>query len=93
MWKFRSPYLGMATVAARAALPIPTSVCSIFMCPNSIMAVSFGIFNACTGVDACDCTQGLYKHHKRVCAESRLREKNLMPHQRIKPASVLNRVC
>ena len=31
-WKFGSPYLGKATAAARAVLPIPTSVCSIFVC-------------------------------------------------------------
>ena len=29
--KFRSPYLGKATAAARAALPIPTTVLSIFL--------------------------------------------------------------
>ena len=29
----------------------------------------FGIFNTCTDVGACDCTQGLYRHHKRVCTE------------------------
>ena len=28
------------TAAARAALPIPASVCSIFMCPNNGMAAS-----------------------------------------------------
>ena len=27
----------------------------------------FGIFNVRTHVDACDCTQGLYGHRKRVC--------------------------
>ena len=37
--KFGLVYLGTATAATRATLPIPTSVCSIFMCPNSGMAV------------------------------------------------------
>ena len=39
--------LGKATATARAALPISTSVCSIFKCPNNG-------FNVCTHVDACD---------------------------------------
>ena len=36
--KFRSPYLGMATAATKAVLLSPTSVCSIFICPNNCMA-------------------------------------------------------
>ena len=32
--KFGWPYLGKATTAARAALPIPNSACGIFVCPN-----------------------------------------------------------
>ena len=38
--KFGLVYLGTVTAATRATLPIPTHVCSIFMCPNSGMAVS-----------------------------------------------------
>ena len=38
--KFGLPYLGKATAAARAALPIPNSACSIFVCPNKGMAAS-----------------------------------------------------
>ena len=38
--KFGSPTLGKGTAAARAALPIPISVCSIFVCPNNGMAAS-----------------------------------------------------
>ena len=71
-----------ATAATRATLPIPTSVCYIFVCPdNGIRLPVFGIFNTCTGVEACDCTQGLYGHRKRVCTKSRLREKNPSPHR------------
>ena len=33
-WKFRSPCLGKATAATRAALPIPTSVCSVCVWPR-----------------------------------------------------------
>ena len=47
-----------------------------------------GIFNARTDVDACDCTRGLYGHRKRVCTESRIREKSPLPHQGLEPASV-----
>ena len=32
--KFGLPYLGKATVAARAALPVPNSACGIFVCLN-----------------------------------------------------------
>ena len=28
------------SAAARAALPVPTSVCSVFVCPNNGMAAS-----------------------------------------------------
>ena len=48
----------------------------------------FGIFNVCADVDACDYTQGLYKHRKRVDTESRLWEKNPLLHQGIRPAAV-----
>ena len=47
------------TAAARAVLPIPIGVCSIFMCPNNGMSASCGIFNVRTDTDACDCTPGL----------------------------------
>ena len=45
------PYLGRATAAAGAALPILTSVCSVLVHSNC-----FGIFNMCVDVGACDCT-------------------------------------
>ena len=48
----------------------------------------FGIFNMRTDVDAC--AQGLYKHCKRVCAESWLWEKNPLLHQGAEPVSVLH---
>ena len=53
-----------------AMLPIPKnpiSVCSIFMHQNNNMGASV-IFNVCTGVDACNCTRGLYRHHTRESA-------------------------
>ena len=34
-----SPYVGKATAAERAALPVPASVCSIFLCLNNVMCV------------------------------------------------------
>ena len=30
----------------------------------------YGIFNVRKDVNACDCTTGMYGHHKRVCTES-----------------------
>ena len=36
--KFGSSYPGKATVAARPALPVPKSACSIFVCPYKGLA-------------------------------------------------------
>ena len=69
--KFRSLYLGKA---ARAALLVCTSVCSIFLFSNNGVAPVFEIFNVCTDADACSCTWGLYKHCQWVCTESWLGE-------------------
>ena len=52
------------TAAARTTLPITVGVRSIFMCPNNGTAASAEILNVCIYVDAGDCTQGLYRHHK-----------------------------
>ena len=45
--------------------------CWLFLCfhnpPNSDMDCR--IFNVYTDVTACDCTQGVYRHRKRVCTE------------------------
>ena len=38
-----------------------------------------------TDVDECGCTRGLYGHHRRVCTESWLWLKNLLPHLGIDP--------
>ena len=67
--KFGSSYLGKATAAARAALPIPNSACGIFVCPNKGMAANAWDLKR-AHVNACDCTRGLYGHRKRVCTES-----------------------
>ena len=37
----------------------------------------FGIFNVCTDIGACNSTQRLCGHHKRVCTESWLEKKSL----------------
>ena len=51
------------------------------LCPsNGAAAKCLGIFNMREDVDACDCTQGLHKHRKRVCSGSWLWEKNPLPH-------------
>ena len=46
---FGPPYLGKATAAARPALLIPTSACSMFVCLNTGVAASVQdfIFNTC----------------------------------------------
>ena len=66
--KFGSPYLGMATAAARARLPIPTNVCSIFLWPSKwydCLCLML-LYNVYTNVDARDCSWGLHELHKRV---------------------------
>jgi len=60
LWEMQVAIPGLGTAATRAALPIPTSECSIFMCPNNgTWLTVLGIFNVCTDVDTCDCTWGL----------------------------------
>ena len=63
--------LGKTTAAARAALPIPTRVCNVFMHPGVPSRLPmFGIFNMRADVDKRDCTRGLYGHRKGFCAGS-----------------------
>ena len=40
--KYGWPYLGKTKATARAALPIPTNVCRIFMCPNMVWLLALG---------------------------------------------------
>ena len=47
-----------------------------------------GCFNVCTDVSACE-HMGVYGHHKRVCTENLLWEKNPLPHLGIEPASAV----
>ena len=49
----------------------------------------WGFFYMCTDVDACVCTQGLFRHRKRVCTGRWLWEKNSLPHRGLEPTSVL----
>ena len=86
--KFGWRYLGKATAAARAALPIPNSACGSFVCPYKGTAAKqrCGIFNVRTDVNACDCTWRLYGYRTRVCTESSLWEKNHLPHRGIESA-------
>ena len=67
---FCSPYQPKATATARAEPPIPTSVCSIFLCPNSETVLVLKIFNLYTGVNAWEYTWGLFEHCKRDCTEN-----------------------
>ena len=54
-------------------------VCPMFfLCvQTTIWLPMLRIFNVCTIVNACDCPRELYRHHKRVCTESWMREKFL----------------
>ena len=61
-----------------AVLTIPIGVCTILVCvqTKAWLPVS-GIFNVCTDVDACDCTQVLYGHCKSLHWKLTLGEKSL----------------
>ena len=80
--KFGSPYLGKATAAARAVLPIPNCACGIFVRPSE---GRLEIFNMRSYITASNCTRGLYGHCRRVCTESWLGEKIPLPHRGIDP--------
>ena len=87
--KFRSPYLGKAQQPQEQRYPF-LSVCAVFLCVQTMVWLPmFGIFNTHTDVPACNCTQGLYGHRKRVCTESWLWEKNPLLHRGLEPASRL----
>ena len=51
-----------------------TRECGLFLFCNFVVVVPRGIVNVRTDVKTCDCTQGLYGHHKRVCTGSWLWE-------------------
>ena len=64
----------------------------VFSCAQTMVRPPMiGIFNVRRDVDACDCSWGPYGHRKTVCTGSRLWKKNLLPHRRLEPASVLRR--
>ena len=58
--KFRPPYLGQATVATRASLPIPTYQCVQYFCVSKqwYRCKCWG-FLTCKDANACSCTQEL----------------------------------
>ena len=65
-----SLYQCIPTEAARAAFPF-LPVCSVFVCVQTVGQLPvFGIFNMHANVEACNCTQRLDEHLKRVCFES-----------------------
>ena len=56
--KFGSPYLGEAQQPQEQRDPF-LSVCAVFSCVQTMVRLpGLGIFNVCTEVDECDCTQG-----------------------------------
>ena len=64
------PYLGKATAAARAALPILNSACVLACVQTKVGLPMPGFFNVRTDVNACSGTLGLHGYSKRVCTES-----------------------
>ena len=67
--KFGSPYLGKAQQPQDQHYPF-LSVCGGFSFVWTMVWLPvFEIFNTCTDVDACDFTQGLCGHRKRVCTK------------------------
>ena len=61
-------------------------VCAVFLSVQTgVWLPVSGLFNVLTNVDVHDSARGLYKHHKRVCAENWLWEKNMLLLQGIEP--------
>ena len=64
--KFGSLYMGMSQQLQEQRYPF-LPVCEVFTCVQTMVRLPvFGIFSVGTDVDACDCTRGLYGHHRRV---------------------------
>ena len=64
-------------------------VCAVFLCVRTMVWLPvFAIFNMCTDADACDCTWRLYEHHKRVCNDRRLWDKNPLLQRETKLVSI-----
>ena len=85
------PYLGKPQQLQEQRYPFLPVCVGVLWVKWKIWLPVLGIFNTHTDVEACDCTRGLYKHQdsKRVCTGSWLWEKTLLPHQGLKPTSVL----
>ena len=63
--KFASPYLGKATAAARAALPLPSKR-AVFSCVKTkVWLLMLGVLNKHTDIHACNCTGRLCRHRKK----------------------------
>ena len=87
--KLRSHYLGKTQHHKEHCYPFPLKGV-VFLCVQTVVWLPvFGIFNTLTDVDACDCTQGLYGHHKTVCPKGQIWEKNPLPHQGLAPTLIL----
>ena len=64
--KFGSRYPGKAQQLQEQCYPL-LSVCAAFLHVQTMVCLPvLGIFNVYTGVDACDCTWGLYGHSKSL---------------------------
>ena len=68
--KFESPYLGKTQQLQEQHYPF-LSVCAVFLCVQTMLWLPVsGIFNVHTDINECDGTQGVNRHHLRVCNES-----------------------
>ena len=86
--KFRSPYLDKAQQLQEQCYPF-LSVCAVFPSVQTIVWLPvFRIFNACTDVDAFNCTGGLYRHCMNL--RRKLTQKNPLLHWGLKHVSVLH---
>ena len=73
---------GYGTAAAKSSATHFYQCVQYFSCVQTMVWLPvFGNFNVRTDVDACDCTRGMCGHRKRVRTESRLWEKNPLPHR------------
>ena len=81
-------YLTLVRHSSRKSSATHSYQCVVFSCVQTMAWLPvFGIFNVHADVDACDCTQGLYRHRESALEADR--QKNPLPQRVLEPASVL----
>ena len=77
------------TATVRAPLYRSYQYVHCFCVQTMVWLPVFWSFDVHTDLDACDCTQGMYGHRKRVCTGNPLWDQNPLPHRRKRTSSAL----